>query len=83
MLHDASAVMLEPVADQNRLSVCGFDQVFQHFQFPAVNDSGFLVFVIDRAVSHLEQLVGERGSVGSIDISVLKRNDKILFQLIV
>ena len=53
MLDDTGAVMLEPVADQHRLSVGGFDQVFQHFQFAAVDGTSFLVFVIDRTVRHL------------------------------
>ena len=83
MLYNSGAVMFEPVPNQHRLSVCCFDQVFKHLQFAAVNGAGFLVLVIDSSVRHLEQFVGERCRICRINVAVLKRNDKVLFQLIV
>ena len=57
MLDDTGTVMLKPVADQHRLSVCGFYQIFEHFELSLMDDASFLVFIIDGAVRHLQQLV--------------------------
>ena len=78
MLYNSGAVMLEPVTDQHRLSVCRFDQVFKHLQFATVNGTRFLVFVIDSTVRHLKQLITETRSVGGVNVTVLKRNDKVM-----
>ena len=56
MLHDALAVMLEPVRHQNRLPVGGFDQVFQRLQLMVMDDAGFSVLIVDSAIAHLQQL---------------------------
>ena len=56
MVDDTLPVMLKPVSYQHRLSVGGFDQVFESFQLVVVNDSRLAVLVIDRAIAHLQQL---------------------------
>ena len=56
MADDTLPVMLKPISYQHRLSVGGFDQVFEGFQLVVVDDSCFAVLVIDRAIAHLQQL---------------------------
>ena len=56
MLHDALAVMLEPVRYQNRLPVGGFDQIFQRLQLMVMDDTSFSVLIVDSAIAHLQQL---------------------------
>ena len=83
MVNDALPVMLEPVRHQHRLTVGRFDQILQHLQLPAVDAADLFVLVIDRAVGHLQQLVGKRRGVGGVDVPVLQRDDEILFELVV
>ena len=48
-----------------------------------MNHTGFLILVIYSAVAHLKKLIGQRCRVGRIDVSILKRDNQILLQLIV
>ena len=57
MLQNALPVMLEPVGNEYRLPIGSFNQVLQHFQLPAVNDPCFSVFVIHRAIAHLQEFI--------------------------
>jgi len=83
MVDDALSVMLEPVRHQHRLAVGGFDQVFQCFQLVVVQNSRLAVFVIDRAIAHLQQFSSQRCSIGSIYIPILQGDQEVLLEHIV
>ena len=68
MVDDALPVMLEPVCHQYRLTVGGFDQVFQCLQLVIMQNSRLAVFVIDRTIAHLQQFSSQRCSIGSISV---------------
>ena len=75
--------MFEPVSDENRLAVGSFNQVLQHFQLSAVNGPCFTILVIHSAVAHLQEFIGQGGSIGSIDISILQRDNQIMLELVI
>ena len=83
MLDDALPVMLEPVSYQHRLSIGGFDQVFQCFQLVVVDAPRFAVLIVDSAIAHLQQLSCQRCGIGSVYVAVLQRDQKILPEHIV
>ena len=57
MLHNALPVVLEPVRNEYRLPVCGFDQIFQLLQLPLMDHTGLAILIIDSAVAHLQELI--------------------------
>ena len=83
MVDDALPVMLEPVCHQYRLTVGGFDQVFQCLQLVIMQNSRLAVFVIDRTIAHLQQFSSQRCSIGSIYVPVLQGDQEILLEHIV
>ena len=68
-------VVLEPVSDQHRLAVGGFYEILQRIQLPLMDVSGVAVLIIDGPVRHLQKLPGQAGSISSINIRILQRND--------
>ena len=53
MIDDTLPVMLEPVGNQNRLSVCRFNQIFEGFELVVMDDSCLAILVIDSTIAHL------------------------------
>ena len=48
-----------------------------------MDNPDFLVLVIHRAVRHLKKFIREGCGIGSIDISVLQRDDQVGFKLVI
>ena len=59
-------VMLKPISNKHRFSVCTFNQILQCIQFPVVNWPCSFFFIVDAAISHLQKFPGKNCSIGSI-----------------
>ena len=82
-LPDAEKIMLEPIRDQHGFPVCSFDQILQRIQLLVVDVVDVLVFIVDRAVCHLHQLVRQGRGVDGIDFRVVQFGDHIPAHLVV
>ena len=55
----ADEVVLEPVSHQNRLPVCGFDDVLQSIELPVMDLDDLVAIIVYCTVCHLRQLSEE------------------------
>lgn len=69
-LGDALQVVLEPVRHKDGFPVGGFDEILQHIQLAVVYLKHTLVLIVDSAVCHLGELIGEGCGVPSINLRI-------------
>ena len=66
----AGEVVLEPVSNKNRLSVCRFDDVLQSIELSVMDLNDFAVIIVNSTVCHLRQLAGERSGISGGDFGI-------------
>ena len=82
-LADPFQVMPEPVANHDRFPVSAFQQVFQGIQLFVVDLMDGMLRVVDRAVCHLQQFIGQGRRVHRVDFFLTDGKYHILFQAVI